>query len=127
MRLPCTCTCPCTYPVALLALLVLQTAFTGTISCSRTLATASRSASVAAHHDDICLLCCGSDMVPLKGVASPCGTQGIKNYKLIFWSLRFHGSIFFSKLYVEVKRIWQPPTEDNVIKMRYAMGAPCGM
>lgn len=33
--------------------------------------------------------------------------EGLKNYKLIFWSLRFHGRLFFSKLYVEVKRIWQ--------------------
>lgn len=27
---------------------------------------------------------------------------GLKNYQTIFWSLRFHGRIFFSKLYVEV-------------------------
>eukprot|EP00195_Chlamydomonas_chlamydogama_P005006 CAMPEP_0202904860 /NCGR_PEP_ID=MMETSP1392-20130828/31471_1 /ASSEMBLY_ACC=CAM_ASM_000868 /TAXON_ID=225041 /ORGANISM="Chlamydomonas chlamydogama, Strain SAG 11-48b" /LENGTH=259 /DNA_ID=CAMNT_0049592705 /DNA_START=341 /DNA_END=1120 /DNA_ORIENTATION=- len=45
--------------------------------------------------------------------------QGMKNYKLIFWSLRFHGRIFFKKLYVEVKRIWQP--EDCVIKMRWTV------
>mmetsp|Transcript_5840 Transcript_5840/g.13420 ORF Transcript_5840/g.13420 Transcript_5840/m.13420 type:complete len:197 (+) Transcript_5840:138-728(+) len=45
------------------------------------------------------------------------------NYKLLFWSLRFHGRIFFSKLYVEVKRIWQP--EDSVIKMRWTVhGVP---
>ena len=31
-------------------------------------------------------------------------------------TLRFHGRIFFSKLRVEVIRIWQP--EDGVIKMR---------
>ena len=34
--------------------------------------------------------------------------HGLKNYKLIFWSLRFHSRIFFSALYVEVQRIWQP-------------------
>ncbi len=45
--------------------------------------------------------------------------KGMQNYQLIFWSLRFHGRIFFSKLYVEVKRIWQP--EDSVIKMRWTV------
>jgi len=45
--------------------------------------------------------------------------DGMKNYKLIFWSLRFHGKIFFSNLYVEVKRIWQP--QDDVIKMRWTV------
>lgn len=45
--------------------------------------------------------------------------EGIKNYKLIFWSLRFHGRIFFSNLYVEIKRIWQP--SDDVIKMRWTV------
>lgn len=44
---------------------------------------------------------------------------GLPNYKTIFWSLRFHGRIFFSKLYVEVKRIWQP--EDGVIRMRWTV------
>lgn len=51
--------------------------------------------------------------------------QGMKNYQLIFWSLRFHGRIFFSKLRVEVKRIWQPPTDDGVVKMRWTVhGTP---
>lgn len=49
--------------------------------------------------------------------------QGMKNYKLIFWSLRFHGKIFFKKLYVDVKRIWQP--EDGIIRMRWTVkGVP---
>lgn len=43
--------------------------------------------------------------------------QGMKNYKLIFWSLRFHGKLFFSKLYVDILRVWQP--EDNSIKIRW--------
>jgi hypothetical protein len=34
--------------------------------------------------------------------------KGLKNYKTIFWSLRFHGRLFFSRLYVDVQRIWQP-------------------
>lgn len=43
----------------------------------------------------------------------------MKNYKLIFWSLRFHGRIFFKKLYVEVRRIWQP--QDGLICMRWTV------
>lgn len=39
----------------------------------------------------------------------------MQNYKILFWSLRFHGRIFFSQLYVEVKRIWQP--NQDVIKV----------
>lgn len=48
--------------------------------------------------------------------------EGIKNYKVLFWSLRFHGKLFFSKIYVEIKRIWQP--QDDLIKMRYAQSFP---
>ena len=40
--------------------------------------------------------------------------QGLKNYKLIFWSLRFHGRLFLKAAHVQVLRIWQP--EDRVIK-----------
>lgn len=40
--------------------------------------------------------------------------HGKKNYKTIFWSLRFHGALFFSRLRVDVKRIWQP--EEHVIR-----------
>jgi hypothetical protein len=29
--------------------------------------------------------------------------KGMKNYQTIFWSLRFHGRLFFNKLYVDVK------------------------
>lgn len=43
--------------------------------------------------------------------------KGMKNYKTIFWSLRFHGRIFFKSLYVEVKRIWQ--IDDTCIRMRW--------
>jgi hypothetical protein len=47
----------------------------------------------------------------------------MKNYQLIFWSLRFHGRIFFKSLYVEVRRIWQP--SDGVISMRWTVhGVP---
>ena len=49
--------------------------------------------------------------------------KGIKNYKLIFWSLRFHGRLFFSRMFVDVLRIWQP--EDHQIKMRWRVrGVP---
>lgn len=40
--------------------------------------------------------------------------RGIDNYKLIFWSLRFHGRIFFRTAFVEIKRLWQP--EDKCIR-----------
>lgn len=47
----------------------------------------------------------------------------MKNYQLIFWSLRFHGRIFFKQLYVDVRRIWQP--SDGVICMRWTVhGVP---
>lgn len=40
--------------------------------------------------------------------------RGLRNYRLVIWSLRFHGRLFFQQPYVEVSRIWQP--EDNIIK-----------
>lgn len=43
--------------------------------------------------------------------------KGMKNYQLIFWSLRFHGRLFFTRMYVDVLRIWQP--EDRQIRMRW--------
>ncbi|KAK9903421.1 hypothetical protein WJX75_005160 [Coccomyxa subellipsoidea] len=45
--------------------------------------------------------------------------KGLKNYKTIFWSLRFHGRLFFSRLYVDVQRIWQP--DDAQIRMRWTV------
>jgi hypothetical protein len=47
--------------------------------------------------------------------------KGMKNYKIIFWSLRFHGRLFFKQIYVDVLRIWQP--EDHQIKMRWRVHA----
>lgn len=44
---------------------------------------------------------------------------GLENYKLIFWSLRFHGNLFFKELYVEVKRIWQK--DDDTICLRWTV------
>ena len=40
--------------------------------------------------------------------------RGLKNYKTIFWSLRFHGRLFFKILFVDVQRIWQP--DDSQIR-----------
>ena len=49
--------------------------------------------------------------------------SGIENYKLIFWALRFHGRIFFTALWVDVVRVWQP--SDKVIMVRWAVrGTP---
>ncbi|WPT12771.1 hypothetical protein PSENEW3_00002613 [Picochlorum sp. SENEW3] len=43
--------------------------------------------------------------------------RGIKNYKIILWSLRFHGQLFFKHMHVDILRIWQP--EEYIIKMRW--------
>ena len=48
---------------------------------------------------------------------------GMKNYKTIFWSLRFHGNLFFKQLYVEVKRIWQK-TDDTICLRWTVHGLP---
>ena len=40
--------------------------------------------------------------------------KGLKNYQTIFWSLRFHGTLFFKELRCEIKRLWQ--MEDTVIR-----------
>ncbi|KAL3160486.1 hypothetical protein ABBQ32_010797 [Trebouxia sp. C0010 RCD-2024] len=49
--------------------------------------------------------------------------HGKKNYKTIFWSLRFHGRLFFSRLSVKVLRVWQP--EESIIKLRWTVrGVP---
>ncbi|DBB07213.1 hypothetical protein WJX77_006773 [Trebouxia sp. C0004] len=49
--------------------------------------------------------------------------HGKKNYRTIFWSLRFHGRLFFSRLTVNVLRIWQP--NENAIRLRWTVrGVP---
>jgi hypothetical protein len=40
--------------------------------------------------------------------------RGLKNYRVIVWSLRFHGRLFLKAAHVQVLRIWQP--QDAVIK-----------
>ncbi|KAF9677045.1 hypothetical protein SADUNF_Sadunf08G0066600 [Salix dunnii] len=48
---------------------------------------------------------------------------GIDNYKLIFWTLRFHGKMLFREISLEVYRIWQP--SENVILIRWNLkGVP---
>ena len=49
--------------------------------------------------------------------------RGMKNYQTIFWSLRFHGNLFFKDLYVEVKRIWQK-TDDTICLRWTVRGFP---
>ncbi|KAJ7129920.1 hypothetical protein O6H91_Y558400 [Diphasiastrum complanatum] len=44
---------------------------------------------------------------------------GIKNYRLLFWALRFHGRIFFKSLWIEILRVWQP--SEKVIMVRWTM------
>ncbi|XP_072969420.1 uncharacterized protein [Typha angustifolia] len=49
--------------------------------------------------------------------------QGIENYKLIFWALRFHGRILFREIGLEIFRVWQP--SENVILIRWELqGVP---
>lgn len=55
--------------------------------------------------------------------------QGKKDYQTIFWSLRFHGQLFFRLLYVDVLRIWESPenvkASGTVLKMRWTVhGVP---
>ena len=42
--------------------------------------------------------------------------NGIDNYKLIFWALRFHGKILFRDISLEIFRVWQP--SENMILIR---------
>ncbi|XP_010523775.1 PREDICTED: uncharacterized protein LOC104802051 [Tarenaya hassleriana] len=49
--------------------------------------------------------------------------MGVENYKSIFWSLRFHGRIFFRALRVDIISIWQPA--ENTLMIRWtAHGIP---
>lgn len=47
--------------------------------------------------------------------------RGLKNYRIITWSLRFHGRLFLRAANVQILRIWQP--EDAVIKLRWQINA----
>jgi hypothetical protein len=47
--------------------------------------------------------------------------KGLKNYKLIIWSIKFHGRLFFKRIFIDVTRIWQP--DDSQIKMRWRVHA----
>lgn len=42
--------------------------------------------------------------------------QGLKFYKYMFLSLRWHGRIFFSNICLEIRNIWLP--KDNVIRYK---------
>lgn len=49
--------------------------------------------------------------------------NGIQQYKLIFWALRFHGRILFRDISLQVLRIWQP--SENLILIRWNLrGVP---
>lgn len=71
-------------------------------------------------------LCMGADSIYRKDVVlktTRAVFHGITNYKLVLGSLRFYGKMFYSKLSVEVMRIWQP--SDDTIKIRWAVrGTP---
>lgn len=44
---------------------------------------------------------------------------GIENYKSIFWSLRFHGRLFFRALWLDIVSVWQP--SEGVIMIRWTV------
>ncbi|MCL7042214.1 hypothetical protein MKW94_009713 [Papaver nudicaule] len=46
---------------------------------------------------------------------------GIKNYKSIFWALRFYGKIFFKGLWVDIINVSQPMGVDKVIMVRWTI------
>jgi Uncharacterized conserved protein (DUF2358) len=49
--------------------------------------------------------------------------QGIENYKLIFWALRFHGKILFHDIGLDISHIWQ--LSENTIMIRWQLhGTP---
>lgn len=49
--------------------------------------------------------------------------EGLDNYKLIFWALRFHGRILFKDIGIKVFRVWQP--SENSILIRWELqGVP---
>ncbi|KAG0480150.1 hypothetical protein HPP92_011008 [Vanilla planifolia] len=49
--------------------------------------------------------------------------KGIENYRLIFWSLRFHGRILFRDIGAAIFRVWQP--SENSIWIRWELqGVP---
>eukprot|EP00803_Ostreobium_quekettii_P007158 evm.model.scf_1654.2 EVM.evm.TU.scf_1654.2 scf_1654:19997-24320(+) len=45
--------------------------------------------------------------------------HGIRNYKIIFWSLRMHGRIFFKRIFVDVKSVCQ--VSEKEIRMRWTV------
>ncbi|WOK94739.1 hypothetical protein Cni_G03444 [Canna indica] len=49
--------------------------------------------------------------------------NGIENYRLIFWALRFHGRILFREIGLRIFRVWQP--SENMILIRWELeGVP---
>jgi len=49
--------------------------------------------------------------------------HGLRSYKIIFWSLRLHGKIFFRKIFVDVKSLCQ--VSEREIRMRWCVhGVP---
>eukprot|EP00475_Leptophrys_vorax_P038470 TRINITY_DN67960_c0_g1_i1.p1 TRINITY_DN67960_c0_g1~~TRINITY_DN67960_c0_g1_i1.p1 ORF type:complete len:422 (-),score=7.93 TRINITY_DN67960_c0_g1_i1:158-1282(-) len=45
--------------------------------------------------------------------------RGMKNYRLIYKALRFHGKIFFKALWLDVQRVWQP--NERTIQIRWSV------
>ena len=60
-----------------------------------------------------------TDRVGLPG--APAQAVGKEAYKGVFWRLRAHRSLFFSKVHVSILRIWQP--RDRTLAVRWSIQA----
>jgi hypothetical protein len=60
-----------------------------------------------------------ADRVGLPGVPGSC--QGLQAYKRVYWSLRLHRALFFSRAQVAILRIWQP--RDRTLAVRWSIAA----
>lgn len=60
-----------------------------------------------------------TDHVALPGV--PATASGVEAYKRVFWSLRLHGALFFTRAHVSILRIWQP--RERTLAVRWSIAA----
>lgn len=65
--------------------------------------------------DDIAFV----DRVGLPG--APASAAGLEAYRRVFWQLRLHRSLFFSRATVSILRIWQP--RERTLAVRWSVAA----
>jgi hypothetical protein len=59
------------------------------------------------------------DRVGLPG--APAHAAGLEEYKRVFWQLRMHRSLFYSRCHVSILRIWQP--RERTLAVRWSVAA----